>query len=448
MSVFDSTGSESRRIFISYSSIDRVRTNSLSLLLEALGHSVFHDHRTIKPGMKWEAALQDGLAQADAMLVFWTRHASRSDWVRKEYEFFAAHHGDQPLVPILGDETPLSELLKTRQHADFVPVVNDTLALKRKMRQEGASVQQVEDAVVGKLEAAGIEVDKKLRWHLFVLLGFGWLLTLLRRPGAQANKVARAAVEKTAQASAGQVVALGALGLAGALVAYPAGRAAARQDLEAEVNRLNSRLAGGCVAPQEFAACGEAVARIEAVSRRLETLSGQAGAAPFTLRGRDREAPTGSGPPGGRTPGTDGGGEPPQGSVSPGRSAGAADSPQPDAADEDEPDESDDPAGSGLDPPGRDQFFGLAESARVRRRGREMRCTELADEADAEVEIKVQIYLDRRGRILRLEPTTPEDAWGLTQRTLDTLRTWRFAPATRDGEPVPSTFEWTERYRC
>ena len=62
MSVYDQNASNApKRIFISYSSVDRLRTSGLALLLEAMGHQVFHDHRTIKPGMRWEAALQDGL---------------------------------------------------------------------------------------------------------------------------------------------------------------------------------------------------------------------------------------------------------------------------------------------------------------------------------------------------------------------------------------------------
>lgn len=216
MSVYDGAGAETRKVFISYSSIDRVRTQGLGLLLEAMGHQVFHDHRTIKPGMKWKAALQDGLDGADIVMVFWTRHAARSDWVRKEYEYFLANYPERPLVPVLGDETPLTDLLKTRQQADFAPVVNEVLELKRRMKDEGASAGQIERAVVQRLDDAGVEIpDKRQRRLLFLFLGFGWLLTLLRRPGAAIESAGRGVVEKTAQLSLGQATAMAAAVLIG-----------------------------------------------------------------------------------------------------------------------------------------------------------------------------------------------------------------------------------------
>jgi TonB family protein len=222
MSVFDSSQPEARKVFVSYSSIDRVRTNGLGLLLEGLGHQVFHDHRTIKPGMKWEAALQEGLDQADSLMVFWTKHAARSDWVRKEFEYFHSTYPDRPLVPVLGDETPLPEILKTRQHADFVPIVNEVLDMKRKMKKQGASTAEIEGAVVQRLEDAGVEVKtKKQRKMLGLFLGFNWLALLLRHPIESARKAGRGAVEKTAQMTAGQIAAIGAAAIVGLAAGGP-----------------------------------------------------------------------------------------------------------------------------------------------------------------------------------------------------------------------------------
>ncbi len=209
MAVFDPSQPKANRVFISYSSIDRVRTNGLGLLLEAMGHQVFHDHRTIKPGMRWEAALQEGLDQSDSLMLFWTKHAAKSEWVRKEYEYYAATFPDRTLVPVLGDETPLPELLKTRQHADFAPLVNEVLEMKRRMKKEGAGATQIQQAVMNRLDEAGIEVKgKKKHTLIFLFLGFGWLSTLLRYPRAMAEKVGRGVVEKTAQLSVGQALAL------------------------------------------------------------------------------------------------------------------------------------------------------------------------------------------------------------------------------------------------
>jgi len=240
MSVYDQDKeTHAKRIFISYSSIDRLRTSGLALLLEAMGHQVFHDHRTIKPGMQWKAALQDGLDDASAVMVFWTRHAARSDWVRKEYEYFTAQYPDRILVPVLGDDTPMTELLKTRQHADFVPVVNEVLEKKRKMKREGAGAREIEQAVKERLAQEGVEIKTKHhRRMVFLFLGFGWLLSLLRYPWSWPQKAGSAAVEATAQATAGQVIALVIAAAIGIGASYPAAKSLIEQKLPQDVTEL------------------------------------------------------------------------------------------------------------------------------------------------------------------------------------------------------------------
>lgn len=248
MTVYDSNTGSASKIFISYSSIDRIRTNGLGLLLEALGHRVFHDHRTIKPGMRWRAALQEGLDEADVLMVFWTKHAARSDWVRKEYEHFYSSHPERPLVPVLGDETPVPELLKTRQHADFAPLVNEVLEMKRRMKKDGAGASEIERAVHARMQDAGIEVKtKKQRRMIFLFLGFGWLLTLLREPAAALARLGRGFTEKTAQLTLGQAAAIGLAAVVGLAAGVPAadmlpGRA--EGEIEEPLTNLESPIAG------------------------------------------------------------------------------------------------------------------------------------------------------------------------------------------------------------
>ncbi|MBT8077988.1 MAG: TonB family protein [Gammaproteobacteria bacterium] len=237
MSVYEQNASDKpRRIFLSYSSADRLRTSGLALLLEAMGHQVFHDHRTIKPGMRWEAALQDGLDDANAVMVFWTRHASKSDWVRKEYEYFLSRYPDRILVPVLGDETPLTEMLKTRQQADFVPVVNEVLEKKRDMKKEGASAREIEAAVAESLRKNGVEMKSKhQRRMLFLFLGFGWLLTLLRFPWSWLQSSGGKAVEATAQASVGQIAVIAAAGVIGMGAAVPTAKSMLEKQMPSDV---------------------------------------------------------------------------------------------------------------------------------------------------------------------------------------------------------------------
>ncbi|MDH3671174.1 MAG: toll/interleukin-1 receptor domain-containing protein [Gammaproteobacteria bacterium] len=209
-----------RRIFVSYSGSDRTRVTGLGLLIEALGHQVFLDHKTIKPGAVWKAELQAGLVHADVLVVFWTKRAADSDWVRKEYEYFHVHFPDRLLVPVLGDETPLSELLKARQHSDFAPLINELLELKRRLTRDGVDAKGVQQAILKRLAEAGIELDEAGRKKLFGFVGVGAIsgfavftaaLGLLRWAGSTAT-------EAVAQLSGAQVALVAAGVISGGVV--------------------------------------------------------------------------------------------------------------------------------------------------------------------------------------------------------------------------------------
>ncbi len=92
-----------KRTFVSYASEDRARVTGLAPLLRALGHEVFFDQRSLLPGQHWEQRIDDALNNAEAPLVFWTRHAARSKWVLYEYARFSVLHPDAVLTALLGN---------------------------------------------------------------------------------------------------------------------------------------------------------------------------------------------------------------------------------------------------------------------------------------------------------------------------------------------------------
>ena len=73
-------------------------------------------------------------------------------WVRNEYEYFLAQYPNRPLVPIVGDETPLAEPLKERQAMTFVPIINELLELKRSMEAEGWKKGEIQAAILKRLK--------------------------------------------------------------------------------------------------------------------------------------------------------------------------------------------------------------------------------------------------------------------------------------------------------
>src|SRR5882724_189102 len=161
------------RVFISYSRTDRRRATGLAVLSQALGHHVFIDHRSIVGGRRWRDALEEGLQRADVLLVFWTRHAKRSTWVRWEYERFDTRFPDRPLVPVLGDRTPLPDRLQARQSSDLrppiKPLIQELSDTVRTMKARGASMRQIRAAVLQRLEAEGITLRRDQRHRLFGL---------------------------------------------------------------------------------------------------------------------------------------------------------------------------------------------------------------------------------------------------------------------------------------
>ncbi len=205
-------------VFLSYSRADRARVSGLGLLLEALGHRVFVDHKTILPGAQWQAKLQEGLDEADILLVYWTKHAASSKWVRKEYEHFHVRHPERPLVPMIGDETPPSELLSARQSASLFPLVNELLALKQNLEKQGAKQPQIQLAILERLEEAGVKIEPSHRKKLLALFAPGGILGLIAAPAALLQWLGNAGLEAVAHLSAIQAGVVVAAAVSGVVV--------------------------------------------------------------------------------------------------------------------------------------------------------------------------------------------------------------------------------------
>lgn len=207
-----------QRIFLSYSRVDRARVNGLGNLLEALGHRVFIDHKTIMPGRKWRAELQQGLDEADVLLVFWTRHSAKSTWVRNEYEYFNGKYPDRKVVPILGDKTELSELLKQVQAADLFPLLNELFELKEKLEREGIPAAEIDKAIVKRLAEAGIELDRERERTVLKLFPARGLRSLKENPASKLRTVGGAIAQAASQATLPQISTLIGAAAAGFLV--------------------------------------------------------------------------------------------------------------------------------------------------------------------------------------------------------------------------------------
>jgi TIR domain len=210
------TPAASKRAFVSYSHSDRQRVLGVCQLLESFGHRVFLDRFAIRPGSRWEHKIKDGLDQADALIVFWTKYAACSRWVHREYEHFLAHSPEKPLMPVVGDETPLPEPLAARQSLDFCPLINELLGMRAELERQGVSKDEVRAAISRRLDEAGVLRDEKQRRKFFRSFGLaGFAHTSLMLFASTLDK----GVDAMSQMSMAQAMTIGALAVGGT-VAY------------------------------------------------------------------------------------------------------------------------------------------------------------------------------------------------------------------------------------
>lgn len=208
------------KIFLSYSRADKSRVTGLGLLLESLGHKVFLDHKTILPGRKWVGALQAGLDDSDILVVYWTKNSAKSEWVRNEIEYFITSHPSQPIVPILGDEAPLSELLRPFQASNLFPLVNELLDLKKTLVDRGAKPPEIREAILSRLRQSGIEFNSDEQEKLYRFIGPAVYAEVAITVLSFLFRMGNSSIEMIAQITAGQILALGATALIGAIICH------------------------------------------------------------------------------------------------------------------------------------------------------------------------------------------------------------------------------------
>ncbi|HWP08846.1 MAG TPA: toll/interleukin-1 receptor domain-containing protein [Polyangiaceae bacterium] len=102
-------------IFISYAREDAARIEPLALCLERRGWSVFWD-RKIQAGEQWHDRITSALDGARRVIVAWSEHSLRSDFVRDEA---ASAQERKVLVPILLDRVMPPLGFRQIQAADF-----------------------------------------------------------------------------------------------------------------------------------------------------------------------------------------------------------------------------------------------------------------------------------------------------------------------------------------
>jgi TIR domain-containing protein len=88
-------------LFVSYASEDEAWAAALHERLDELGINSFLDRTRLSPGANWSKELLGALNRSRHLIVLWSEHARRSDWVNRELNRFeaAADPGGEGLPP-------------------------------------------------------------------------------------------------------------------------------------------------------------------------------------------------------------------------------------------------------------------------------------------------------------------------------------------------------------
>ena len=70
-------------VFLSYAREDAARADQIARGLQAVGLDVFWDNE-IPPGQTWADYIEQKLTQCKALIVLWSEHSTKSQWVREE----------------------------------------------------------------------------------------------------------------------------------------------------------------------------------------------------------------------------------------------------------------------------------------------------------------------------------------------------------------------------
>ena len=116
------------RAFLSYASADRPKVLDRVQMLRLLRVEYFQDLLTLEPGERWEQRLFEEIERSDLFILFWSRQARASKWVRREARHaLGLRAGDElgapEICPVILEGPPVVRPWRELGHLHF----NDSL---------------------------------------------------------------------------------------------------------------------------------------------------------------------------------------------------------------------------------------------------------------------------------------------------------------------------------
>lgn len=110
------------RIFISHSHKDKPQVDKIVSRLQSEGHDIWIDSLKIRPGDNFQHKINEGLEQADALIVVISQNSFRSEWVQAEFSAIAFQQiskRERRIIPVKIDRSDVPSYLADRQYLDL-----------------------------------------------------------------------------------------------------------------------------------------------------------------------------------------------------------------------------------------------------------------------------------------------------------------------------------------
>jgi hypothetical protein len=154
-------------VFISYASEDRQHAGKLASALSAHGWSVWWDRKIIA-GQDFDNVIERELESATSVVVLWSKHSIKSEWVKNEASV-AAERGI--LVPALIDEVKLPLEFRRKQTADLTGWQGDPLHGGLQSLCEGIAAVMGRETPHPAVNLEDLRSHGKSGWQLAVIVG-------------------------------------------------------------------------------------------------------------------------------------------------------------------------------------------------------------------------------------------------------------------------------------
>jgi hypothetical protein len=156
-----------KHVFVSYAREDKDFARQLAQRLRESGRIPWQDLRNLRGGDDWQAAIDDALRNAEALVVVMSPQATKSQYVTYEWAF--ALGAGVRVIPVVRKRTPLHPRLSSIQYIDFTTRRGAPWVNLRKSLPAQPSTIQIGPEIRARFNVVGGEPEKQRGYYVIQL---------------------------------------------------------------------------------------------------------------------------------------------------------------------------------------------------------------------------------------------------------------------------------------